>query len=130
PEPLPAGGPRPAPGPTVDGDGTPAVHALAPLGTLTADQLRSCAALAVREGGGELRVTPWRGVVLPLDPAAGDPPADTAARVVRLLGPAGLITRPDEPWHGVGACTGRPGCGRALADVRADAARVHARPRD
>ncbi|WP_461110179.1 cobalamin biosynthesis protein CobG [Streptomyces calidiresistens] len=134
PRPLPARGPRPVPGPTRDGDGTPAVHALAPLGTLTAGQLRGVADLADltgREGTGAPRVTPWRGLVLPLAPAPGDPAPDTgAARAVRVLEATGLITRPDEPWHGVGACTGRPGCGRALADVRADAARVHTRRRD
>ncbi|MCE7080510.1 hypothetical protein [Streptomyces sp. ST2-7A] len=134
----PAGGPRPVPGPARDGDGAPAVCVLAPLGTLAAGQLRALADLAGREGTGELRVTPWRGVVLPLDPAVGGgAPADAraeagsavAARVARDPATAGLITRPDEPWHGVGACTGRPGCGRALADVRADAAHAHTRPR-
>jgi precorrin-3B synthase len=33
----------------------------------------------------------------------------------------GLITDPDSAWHGVTACTGRPGCAKSLADVRADA---------
>ncbi|MFD2622338.1 precorrin-3B synthase, partial [Streptomyces chumphonensis] len=35
---------------------------------------------------------------------------------------AGLVTDPASPWPGVGACVGRPGCAKALADVRADAA--------
>ncbi|WP_189225871.1 hypothetical protein [Saccharothrix coeruleofusca] len=56
--------------------------------------------------GTPVRVTPWRSLVLP----AG---ADTT----------GLITDPASPWHGVSACTGRPGCAKSLADVRADAAR-------
>ncbi|EFH31686.1 LOW QUALITY PROTEIN: cobalamin biosynthesis protein CobG,precorrin-3B synthase, partial [Streptomyces pristinaespiralis ATCC 25486] len=34
---------------------------------------------------------------------------------------AGLVTDPASPWPGVGACTGRPGCAKSLADVRADA---------
>ncbi|MEV7681700.1 cobalamin biosynthesis protein CobG [Streptomyces sp. NPDC088341] len=63
-----------------------------------------------------LRVTPWRGVIVPgLEPAAADD-------LLKRLRIAGLITDRDSPWYGVGACTGRPGCGKALADVRADAA--------
>lgn len=51
-----------------------------------------------------VRLTPWRSVIVPGQP---DLP--------------GLITDPDSPWHGVTACTGRPGCAKSLADVRADA---------
>ncbi|OEV12657.1 hypothetical protein AN218_07175, partial [Streptomyces nanshensis] len=39
----------------------------------------------------------------------------------RTLASAGLITDPASPRAGVGACAGRPGCARSLADVRADA---------
>ncbi|TXS44444.1 hypothetical protein EAO77_34030 [Streptomyces sp. t39] len=42
------------------------------------------------------------------------------------LAAAGLVTGAESPWHGVSACTGRPGCGKALADVRADAAALAA----
>jgi precorrin-3B synthase len=81
---------------------TPAVTPVAPspltpgvpLGRLDASQLPGVA----------LRLTPWRGLVVP----AG---TDTS----------GLITDPDSPWHGVSACTGRPGCAKSLSDVRADA---------
>jgi len=63
--------------------------------------------------GTPVRVTPWRSLVLP----AG---ADTS----------GLFTDPASPWHGVSACTGRPGCAKSLADVRADAARWIGAPHD
>ncbi|GAA3884060.1 precorrin-3B synthase [Saccharothrix violaceirubra] len=56
--------------------------------------------------GVPVRLTPWRSVVVP----AG---TDTT----------GLFTDAASPWHGVTACTGRPGCAKSLADVRADAAR-------
>lgn len=79
---------------------------LAPLGRLTAARLRALLP------AGEVRLTPWRGVVV-----AGADPARLPA-----LEAAGLITRPDSPWAGVTACTGRPGCAKSLADVRADAA--------
>jgi precorrin-3B synthase len=76
----------------------------APLGRLSAAQ---CAALL----GMRLRLTPWRSLVVP-----------ALAAAERLAG-VGLITDPLSPWHGVTACTGRPGCAKSLADVRADSAR-------
>lgn len=98
------------PGP-VPGPGSGALHVLAPLGRLTAAQWRLLAGVADRHGSGELRVTPWRGVVLP-----GAGPEQLPA----LTG-AGLVTDPGSPWTGVGACAGRPGCAKSLTDVRADA---------
>ncbi|MFD9338769.1 cobalamin biosynthesis protein CobG [Streptomyces sp. NPDC060028] len=92
--------PRPyadPPAPGVHGD---ALCVLIPLGRLTTAQWR--------ELPGDLRVTPWRSVLV----------TDTAAR------PAGLVTSPDGPWESVTACTGRPGCAKALSDVRADARAV------
>ncbi|MER7517117.1 cobalamin biosynthesis protein CobG [Streptomyces sp. NPDC126499] len=43
---------------------------------------------------------------------------------LRRLAALGLVTSPAAPLAGVSACTGRPGCGKALADVRADAGRA------
>ncbi|MFJ2783392.1 MULTISPECIES: cobalamin biosynthesis protein CobG [unclassified Streptomyces] len=83
--------------------GTP--HVLAPLGRLTAAQLR---ALLPAD---EVRLTPWRGAVV-----VGAGPGRLPA-----LAAHGLITRPDAPGTGVTVCTGRPGCAKSLADVRADA---------
>ncbi|MER5886071.1 cobalamin biosynthesis protein CobG [Streptomyces sp. NPDC001941] len=75
------------------------------FGRLSSVHLRALA------GGTELRFTPWRGVVVL---GASGLPADLPAAT-------GLVADPRDPWIGVGACTGRPGCGKALADVRADA---------
>lgn len=62
-----------------------------------------------------LVITPWRSVLLcDLDEWA-------AEQVVRVLAPMGLIFDAGSPWLQVSACTGRPGCAKALADVRADA---------
>ncbi|MER7396842.1 precorrin-3B synthase [Streptomyces sp. NPDC000151] len=106
----------PAPG-IVDGPvGHRALSVLAPLGTLTADQWRLLADAARADGAGEVRLTPWRGVVVP---GLDGPTADAR---LRDLAAAGLITDAASPWHGVGACIGRPGCAKSLADVRADAA--------
>ncbi|MGA5166204.1 MULTISPECIES: cobalamin biosynthesis protein CobG [Streptomyces] len=101
----PAGGPPP---PGVIGDGT--VSVLARLGRVSSAQFR---ALLPAE---EVRVTPWRGFVLP-----GFPTRAAAEERLRALDGAGFLTRTDSPWIGVTACTGRPGCAKSLSDVRADA---------
>ncbi len=68
------------------------------------------------DGGGPraARLTPWRGVVLPGADGSWLP----------RLADAGFRTAPGGPWEGVTACTGLPGCGKSLADVRAQAARA------
>jgi precorrin-3B synthase len=91
-----ARGIAPAVMPVAPGVHGPVVVAGVPLGRLDARLL----------AGVPVRLTPWRSLVLP----AG---SDTS----------GLFTSPDSPWHGVSACTGRPGCAKSLADVRADATR-------
>ncbi|MEU4570405.1 precorrin-3B synthase [Micromonospora sp. NPDC023956] len=90
-----------------------------PLGRLTADQADTVAAVA---DDATLVVTPWRTVVVP----------SAAPTSVRTLVAAGLVVDPASPWVGVTSCTGRPGCEKALADVRADAtaALAAAGPRD
>ncbi|MFD5766977.1 cobalamin biosynthesis protein CobG [Streptomyces sp. NPDC127049] len=105
--------PPPAPGPL----GDHALHVLAPLGRLTAARLR-----ALGEGAAEVRLTPWRGVVVVLSA----PPAVPGR--LAALGALGLITDPADPGTGVTACTGTPGCAKSLADVRADAARAPGGP--
>ena len=96
-------------------DGRVALVATVPLGSLGRAQAAALVEVA-RAGLGELRVTPWRSVVL-------GGLADTDAAVERLEA-VGLVVEPDSPWNGVTACAGRPGCAKALADVRADARRV------
>ncbi|MFE9698412.1 cobalamin biosynthesis protein CobG [Streptomyces sp. NPDC006270] len=86
-----------------------------PLGRLTPRQWRLLTETARRHGN-ELRLTPWRGIVVP-----GPFGPDGAAEALSTLAAAGLITGPDSPWTGVGACIGRPGCAKSLADVRAEA---------
>jgi precorrin-3B synthase len=85
----------------------------APLGRVTAAQWRLLVDTARDRGDGTLRLTPWRGVVVPgLAPRR-------AAEALREAAAAGLVTGPDSPWSGVGACIGRPGCAKSLSDVRA-----------
>jgi precorrin-3B synthase len=82
---------------------------VAPLGRLAAPQLAW-----VCERAGQVRVTPWRSVVLP---RVSDPDA-----VLREAAALGFGVDAASPWLRVTACAGRPGCASALADVRADAA--------
>ncbi|WP_435847011.1 cobalamin biosynthesis protein CobG [Streptomyces eurythermus] len=109
----------PAPSGAADGPppgvigGALSVHV--PLGRLSARQW----AELTRAAGSELRLTPWRGVVVPTS-ASTTAPAEALAR----LGTVGLVSDPASPWLRVGACIGRPGCAKAHADVRADAART------
>ncbi|WP_251019727.1 hypothetical protein, partial [Streptomyces sp. ISL-11] len=58
-------GPPVEPGTVTGPDGSRALSVAAPLGRLTAAQCRLLARTADRDGDGELRVTPWRGVVVP-----------------------------------------------------------------
>ena len=76
------------------------------LGEMSAAQLRVLATTAARAV-----ITPWRTIVLPA--AAGGADARLAA--------AGFVVDPASPVPLVSACAGRPGCAKALADVRADA---------
>ncbi|AIA04585.1 precorrin-3B synthase [Streptomyces noursei] len=107
-----------APGPVDGPDGRRALAVLAPLGRLTAAQWRLLTATAAADGDGELRLTPWRGVIVPGLAAA------PAHRRLREFAAAGLITDPASPWRRVTACTGLPGCAKSLTDVRSDAAGV------
>ena len=103
---VPSGAPV-AIGPSTQPDGRATLVVGVPLGRLDPAQARVLTAP-------ELILTPWRSVVLP---DLTDPAAARAA-----VEQAGLITDPASPWLQVSACTGRPGCAKALADVRADAA--------
>ncbi|MER6780222.1 MULTISPECIES: precorrin-3B synthase [unclassified Streptomyces] len=113
-------GTAPEPGVVEGPDGTAALSVLASLGRLTTAQWRHLAGLT-----GRVRLTPWRGIVVP------GLPAGAAGDALAGLAGAGLVTDPDDPWRSVTACTGRPGCAKSRADVRADAraAVAQARPR-
>ena len=92
-------------------DGRSALVAAVPFGSLTAAQLDFLRSVV---GGRGVRFTPWRTVVIP--------DLDDAAAVTRAAERAGFAVDEASPWLRVSACTGRPGCASALADVRADAA--------
>ena len=90
----------------------------APLGRIEARQLLALADLVEREGDGQLRLTPWQGVLLPNIPAAA------SSRVLQALGELGLVVDRHEPLGQLLACTGSPACAKGLADTKADARRL------
>lgn len=100
--------------------GRVAVGGVAPLGRLSATQLRGVASLARELGDGSLRMTPWQSVLLPNIAMA------QAERVLAGLACLGLITDPHAPLAGVVACTGSAGCAKGLADTKADAVQLAA----
>ncbi|HEY2041659.1 MAG TPA: precorrin-3B synthase [Jatrophihabitans sp.] len=93
-------------------DGRASVIVMPPLGRVTPSQ-------AAVLSHPKLVITPWRSIVVP------DLTADQAAQQLTALRAAGLAVDADSSWLGVSACAGKPGCARALSDVRADAAGAH-----
>ena len=63
-----------------------------------------------------ITITPWRSIVI------ADLDEGVADAALRVFAPLGMIFDAHSPWLQVTACAGRPGCAKALADVRADAA--------
>jgi precorrin-3B synthase len=91
-------------------DGRTALIGIVPLGRLGADAAEVLARLTA-----EVQVTPWRSIVVP------DLPEDAVDDAAVDLHRAGLVFDETSPWVEVTTCAGRPGCAKALADVRADA---------
>ncbi|MDP3365388.1 MAG: precorrin-3B synthase, partial [Pseudomonas sp.] len=84
----------------------------AQLGRLHAEQLLALAELSERHGDGELRLTPWQGVLL------GNVPESASRELLAALGELGLLIHADEPLLGLVACTGSAACARGLADSK------------
>lgn len=91
------------------------VGAAAPLGRLDAVMLRAAAQLARDKGDASLRFSPWQSLLLP-NVRREDAP-DVRARLEEL----GLLCSLEQPLAQLIACTGSSGCGKALADTKADA---------
>ncbi|MEV7771298.1 hypothetical protein [Kitasatospora sp. NPDC086791] len=81
------------------------------FGRANAAQWRALVAVAAASAG-ELRLTPWRGAVVP----------GASADLLPGLAAVGFRTEPGSVWERATACTGLPGCAKSLADVRSDAA--------
>jgi precorrin-3B synthase len=94
-----------------------------PFGRCDADQLARIADWAERFGGGEVRLSPWRSIVL------AEVRRQDLRTLIGLATSAGLITDPDDPRLAVFACPGQPDCAAASVMTRRDAARLAAAAR-
>ncbi len=95
-----------------EAEGVSVVGLAVPFGRLDHAMLRAAADLADARGGGELRLTPWRSILIP---GLRAPPDRAACRA------AGFIVDPDHPQLRVAACVGMDGCERGTTPTRADA---------
>ncbi|WP_433462242.1 precorrin-3B synthase [Spirillospora sp. CA-128828] len=93
-------------------DGSVALEVVPPLGRLSGAQAEALADVA-----DDVRVTPWRSVVL------RDLTRDDASAVAVALDAAGFAVDAASPWVGVTACTGSPGCAKSRGDVQGEARR-------
>jgi precorrin-3B synthase len=100
--------------------GMVAVGGAAPLGRLDATMLATVARLAAEMGDGTLRLTPWQSLLVP------NVRAEQAPRLLARLEQAGLMCSAGQPLARIIACTGSAGCGKALADTKADARQLAA----
>ncbi len=92
-----------------------------PFGAMTVEHLDLVADLAERFCHGELRLSPWRALVL-----AGVPDAATS-QLAAAAKAAGFVVDPGDPRLLVVACAGAPACASAQAATRSDARLVAAR---
>lgn len=121
-EPVPpqgkAAAPIPAPMPIgllQTGGASACFGAGAPLGRLDAAMLEALAEAAARFGLGEIRLTPWRAVLVPLAEA------ERASDLGAYLRGRGFITEPEDPRLALVACGGASACARGSTSTHADA---------
>ena len=86
----------------------------APFGRWSANGLAALGDIAVTMGSGELRLTPWRAILIP-----GLRQADADATIAKV-GNA-FITRSDDPRLQIIACAGKPSCRNATVNTHQDA---------
>jgi precorrin-3B synthase len=86
-----------------------------PFGRIAADDLADLASSAAKLGASDLRLTPWRAILVPL------PSLATARTLSARTDPNSFILDPDDPRRRIAACPGAPSCARATTPVRDDA---------
>ncbi|SFK73669.1 precorrin-3B synthase [Methylocapsa palsarum] len=97
------------------GEGRLCLGVGAPFGRLSAEMLAAAADAAEIHARGEIRLTPWRALIIPRV-------AEDRADVLRgLLSRLDFVTERDDPRLAVVACIGASGCDCAAADTQADA---------
>jgi precorrin-3B synthase len=86
-----------------------------PFGRISAEDLATLATLATHHGATELRLTPWRAILIPL------PNTNAAQALSQSLPPATFIHDPADPRRRIAACVGAPACASATTSTRDDA---------
>jgi precorrin-3B synthase len=89
-----------------------------PFGRVSAGNLQYLTQQAAKTGATELRLTPWRTILIPC------PSAEAAERLARTLSPDAFILDPADPRRRVAACVGAPACQNATTAIRDDAGRL------
>jgi precorrin-3B synthase len=89
-----------------------------PFGRIAAGELACLVEAARTAGATELRLTPWRAILVPT------PSLGAARRLAAAAASANLIVDPDDPRRRFAACVGAPVCAQATTDVRGDALRL------
>jgi precorrin-3B synthase len=92
----------------------------APFGRFTADQMALLGELAGERAAGEIRLTPWRAVLIP------GVKSEKMPRIRPWIAAARFVFSPDDPRLAVVTCTGSTGCRNATTDTRADAEHLSA----
>jgi precorrin-3B synthase len=107
-------------------DGKAAIAGLGlPFGRVSADNLARLVERAIQFAGQELRLTPWRTVLIPFSSMR-----DARALLAALEGVEEFIFDEKDPRRHVAACVGAPACLRATIDTRAAASRLAPLVRD
>jgi len=96
-------------------DGRVSIIPSVPLGRLKPEQAHYLADTS-DEWKGDLRLAPWRGVIL------GSIPTSAADNIIAQLRALGLSCEGRDGFQGIAACAGITGCDASLADVRGHAA--------
>jgi len=86
-----------------------------PFGRISAENLAILAQAAEQSDATELRLTPWRAILMPCQSE------DAAAHLAAALPSDAFILAPTDPRRRVAACVGAPACQRATTNIREDA---------
>ena len=89
-----------------------------PFGRATSEDLLTLTAIAAANGTAELRLTPWRAILIPV------PSLDAARAIVAGLDPRSFILNGNDARGRVAACPGAPSCVTATVNAREDATRL------
>jgi precorrin-3B synthase len=89
-----------------------------PFGRIVAEDLVALASAATWNGAGEIRLTPWRTILVPV------PSIQAAHAVSGAVRASTFILDPHDPRRRIAACPGAPSCAHATTAVHSDAARL------